>query len=165
MASYLFKSNLSNLRNSFSCSRLVTLAIAMSAIFIAGCRCSKSEIQPGAGKTDISQKERIVYRSLDDLATGRVATYTGSTQERALEQKYPKMHILRMDDDVDMINALLSGICDAIVLDDYTFKYYTKQFGGVEAIDTFGELSFGVVFKKGKNTVLRGQFNDFLKDF
>ena len=129
------------------------LAIALIAIFVAGCANTGSKMPEGAEKTNIQQKERTIYRSMDDLATGRVATYTGSTQERALEQKYPKMHILRMDDDVDMIKALLSGICDAIVLDDYTFKYYTKQFGGVEAIDTFGELSFGVVFKKGKNTI------------
>ena len=164
MASYLFKTNLSNLRNIFCCKRLVILTIVLFAIFVTGCTGSGSKGSGDTEKANIPQKERIIYRSLDDLAAGKVATYTGSTQERALEQKYPKMHILRMDDDVDMIKALLSGICDAIVLDDYTFKYYTKQFGGVEAIDTFGELSFGVVFKKGKNTVLREQFNDFLKE-
>ena len=140
------------------------LAIALIAIFVAGCANTGSKMPEGAEKTNIQQKERTIYRSLDDLATGRVATYTGSTQERALELKYPKMQILRMDADLDMVETLVAGICDAIVLDDYTFKYYAKQIGGIVAIDTFGELAFGVAFKKGKNTVLREQFNSFIRE-
>lgn len=108
------------------------------------------------------QDDRTIYRSLDDLATSKVATYTGSSQERALEQKYPKMQIQRMDDDLDMLKSLVHGMCEAVVLDDYTMKYYSKQVGGVEIIDSFGDLSFGIAFKKGKNTELREQFNRFI---
>ena len=143
---------------------LYIVAIALLAIFISGCSNSSSKTSQRAGKTGAQQKERIVYRSLDDLATSKVATYTGSSQERALEKKYPKMQILRMDADLDMIESLVAGVCEAVVLDDYAIKYYSKQVGGVEVIDTFGELSFGVAFKKGKNTVLREQFNSFIQE-
>ena len=140
------------------------VAIALLAIFIAGCSNSSSKSSRRAGKADDLQKERTVYRSLDDLATSKVATYTGSSQERDLEMKYPKMQILRMDADLDMLETLISGVCEAVVLDDYALKYYSKQVGGVEVIDTFGELSFGVAFKKGKNTALREQFNSFIQE-
>ena len=110
------------------------------------------------------QDDRTIYRSLDDLALSKVATYTGSSQELALEKKYPDMEILRMDADLDMLEALVSGVCEAAVLDDYTMKYYSKEVGGIEVIDSFGELSFGVAFKKGKNVELREQFNSFLKE-
>ncbi len=110
------------------------------------------------------EHERVIYRSLDDLATSRVATYTGSTQERELEKRYPKMKIQRMDGDIDMLESLVSGTCDAVVLDDYTMKYYTREIGGVEVIDTLGKLSFGTAFKKGKNGALKEQFNSFIKE-
>ena len=109
-------------------------------------------------------QERTIYRSLDDLAKSKVATYTGSSQELALEKKYPDMEILRMDADLDMLEALVSGVCEAAVLDDYTMKYYSKEVGGIEVIDSFGELSFGVAFKKGKNIELREQFNSFIRE-
>lgn len=115
-------------------------------------------------KENSPKQERTIYRSLDDLAASKVATYTGSSQELALEKKYPDMEILRMDADLDMLEALVSGACEAVVLDDYTMKYYSKQVGGIETIDTFGSLSFGIAFKKGKNTELREQFNSFLKE-
>lgn len=110
------------------------------------------------------QDDRTIYRSLDDLASSKVATYTGSSQELALEKKYPDMEILRMDADLDMLEALVSGVCEAAVLDDYTMKYYSKEVGGIEVIDSFGELSFGVAFKKGKNKELREQFNSFIRE-
>ena len=152
--------HLSITRNTLTRS-LNIVAVAMLAIMLASCSSSSSRTHTDK---EAQQKERTIYRSLDDLATSRVATYTGSSQERALENKYPKMNILRMDADLDMIESLVSGICEAVVLDDYALKYYAKQVGGVETIDTFGELSFGVAFKKGKNTMLREQFNSFIQE-
>lgn len=121
-------------------------------------------IQVCIRKENSPKHKRVIYRSLDDLASSRVATYTGSTQERDLEKRYPKMKIQRMDGDIDMLKSLVSGTCEAVVLDDYTMKYYTRQIGGVEVIDTLGKLSFGTVFKKGTNGVLREQFNSFIKE-
>ena len=141
--------------------QLPIVAFAIVSIFIAGCsgnmqECIRKENSPKEGRT--------IYRSLDDLATSRVATYTGSSQERELERKYPKMKIQRMDADLDMLKSLVSGLCEAVVLDDYTANYYARQIGGVEIIDTFGELSFGVAFKKGANTELMNQFNSFIQE-
>ena len=115
--------------------QLPIVAFAIVSIFIAGCsgnmqECIRKENSPKEGRT--------IYRSLDDLATSRVATYTGSSQERELERKYPKMKIQRMVADLDMLKSLVSGLCEAVVLDDYTANYYARQIGGVEIIDTFG---------------------------
>ena len=109
------------------------------------------------------QGETPVYHSIDDLNGKKVAAASGGWQEAYVEKTYPEIEVLRIDTDTDMIQALLTKRCEAIVMDDYIYYYHMQ---GVEGITTTGDplmsADVGLCFGKGKNVDLREQFNKFL---
>lgn len=103
------------------------------------------------------------YSKLDDLSGKKVAAITGGYQENLLEKNYPQLTVLRIDNSADMVQALLSKRCEAIVMDDYYYYYYSDNMNKMEVLEeplTTTELGF--CFNKD-NIELRNQFNDFLK--
>ena len=57
-----------------------------------------------------------VYQSIEDLSDKKVGAPSGGFQEVYLEKEYPEMEVLRIDTDADLIQALLTKRCDAIVM-------------------------------------------------
>ena len=105
-----------------------------------------------------------VYQSIEDLSDKKVGAPSGGFQEAYLEKEYPEMEVLRIDTDTDLIQALLTERCDAIVMDDYIFLYHMQNVKGITTLDeTILATDMGFCFGKGKNVELREQFNEFLK--
>ena len=109
------------------------------------------------------QSDLPVYRSIDDLKGKKVGAATGGFQEAYLDKTYPDIEVLRLDTDTDMIQALLTRRCDAVVMDDYIYYYHSQ---GIKGIMTIGKplitAGVGLCFSKGQNVELREQFNEFL---
>lgn len=104
------------------------------------------------------------YRSLDDLSDKKVATMTGCFQEALLEKYYPEMTVMRIDNASDLIQALLTRRCEAVVLDDYFFYYFSEHTNEIELLEEpLATAKMGFCFNKDNNLELRDQFNVFLK--
>lgn len=105
-----------------------------------------------------------VYRSLDDLSGKKVGALTGCFQEAIIERDYPEVEVLRIDNPADVVQALATKRCEAVVLDDYIFLYHSQNVKGLKALDKpLVVAEMGFCFGKGKNTELREAFNEFLK--
>lgn len=124
---------------------------------------------PGGDKTPQLQSEA-------DLAGLRIATRTGSCYDLSLSGR-EDMELLLFNSEADLIQAVLSGHADALVLDEVTFDSETcRQFGIKMAFKT--ELAFPTAFMfrqedqelvQAMNTVLKNLEEDgtmqVLKDF
>ena len=105
-----------------------------------------------------------VYQTMDDLKGKKVGTLTGCFQEAILEKEYPEVEVLRYDFDSDVIQALLTRRCDAIVMDSHIFLFHTQKLKGLKTLDIpLVTAEMGFCFGKGQNVELREQFNEFLK--
>ena len=111
-----------------------------------------------------NDKESLsVYRTLDDLSGKKVAVFTGCFQEAIVEKDYPEVEVMRIDSPTDMVQALLSKQCEAMVMEDYNINYYLPSVKGLSILpDKMITSEMGVCFGKGKNVELREQFNAFL---
>ena len=104
------------------------------------------------------------YRSLDDMSGKKVATLTGCYQEAILENDYPELEVMRIDNASDIVQALLTKRCEAIILDDYFFYYYSHHINNIEVLEKpLVTAQMGFCFNKGQNVELREQFNAFLR--
>ena len=105
-----------------------------------------------------------VYQTIDDLKGKKIGAITGCFQEALIEKEYPEVEVLRFDLDTDMLQALLTKRCDAIVMDNHIFLYHTQNLKGVKTLDIpLVTAEMGVCFGKEQNIELRQQFNKFLK--
>ena len=105
-----------------------------------------------------------VYQTIEDLYGKKAATITGGFQEAYFEKVYPEIEVLRLETDTDMIQALLTKRCEAIIMDDYIFFYHLQNIKDIVQIGGKPLLTAGVglCFGKGVNGELREQFNKFL---
>jgi polar amino acid transport system substrate-binding protein len=53
------------------------------------------------------------WRSLDDLATDRIAVFAGTIQDRFLETHYPQAQVVHLTSQADLVTALKTGKVDA----------------------------------------------------
>lgn len=115
---------------------------------------------------DAQEKSSLpIYRSIDDLKGKKTATMTGCFQEAIIEKEYPEVEVMRIDQPADIVQALMAKRCEAIVLDDFLFSYYSQATNGITTLEQpFITAEMGVCFGKGKNVELREQFNAFLKE-
>lgn len=105
-----------------------------------------------------------VYRGMEDLKGKKVATMTGCFQEEILEKEYPYVEVLRIDNPADVVQALLTKRCEAIILDDYMFNYHSQSAKGIVALEKpFVTAEMGVCFAKRANNELLDQFNTFFR--
>ena len=97
-----------------------------------------------------------VYQTMDDLKGKKVGVITGAFQEALLEKEYPEVEVLRFDLDTDMLQALLTKRCDAIVMDNHIFLYHTQNLKGVKTLDIpLVTAEMGVCFGKEQHVELR----------
>lgn len=109
------------------------------------------------------QEKLAVYQTFEDLNGKKVGAPTGGFQEAYLEKMYPEVKVLRLDTDTDLIQALVSRRCEAIVMDDYILDYHLQSISGITSLDEpLVTAEVGMCFGKGKNVELREQFNEFL---
>ena len=105
-----------------------------------------------------------VYQGLDDLKGKKVGIPTGSYIGQVLDKKYPELELLRMDSSTDLVQALVTKRCEALVMDDYMFNYYTHAIKGAVALDKpFDSAEMALCFAKGKNLDLQEQFKTFIR--
>lgn len=105
-----------------------------------------------------------VYQSMDDLNGKKVATLTGCFQEAIIEEKYPEVEVLRIDNAADVVQALATKRCEAVVLDDYIFMFHQQTVEGLASLkEPLVVAQMGFCFAKGENIELREKFNEFLK--
>ena len=104
-----------------------------------------------------------VYRTLDDLNGRKVAALTGCFQEAIIEKEYPEVEVLRIDNAADVVQALATKRCEAVVLDDYIFLYHSQTVKGLDYLEKpLVTATMGFCFGKNKNVELRLKFNEFL---
>ena len=112
----------------------------------------------------VEEQHFPVYQGMDDLKGKKVATMTGCFQEEILEKEYPEVEVLRIDNPADVVQALLTKRCEAILLDDYMFNYHSQSAKGIVALDEpFITAEMGICFPKSANTELLDQFNTFFR--
>ena len=115
--------------------------------------CSSSEVE-----------QKPVYREIKDFYGKKVAATTGSSQESVLASEHPQIEILRFDTDADLLNALLTGKCEAIAFDYHIYTYFKQVMDNVAAMEEkLFSVGVGACFGKGYNEELREQFNVFLR--
>lgn len=71
------------------------------------------------------QEALPVYETIEDLYGRKVGTLTGCFQEELLEKEYPELQVLRIDHITDLVQALVTRKCEAAVIDDYNYYYYS----------------------------------------
>ena len=105
-----------------------------------------------------------VYQSLDDLKGKKVAALTGCFQEALLEKEYPEVEVLRIENPIDMVQALVTRRCEALVMDDYNYLYYMQSVNSLTVLpEPLATGEMGACFGKGVNVELREAFNAYLK--
>ena len=104
-----------------------------------------------------------VYRNIYDLYGKKVGTATGSNQEAVLQREHPNVDVMRFDTDIDMLQALRSKRCEAIVMDEHIFYYYSNRSNEMVPIGLLYSAECGFCFQKGHNVEMREQLNAFLK--
>ncbi len=100
------------------------------------------------------------FMTLDDLAEKRIATLLGSAQDLWLKENYPDAEYLVFNNRTDVVNALLSGQCDAMVLDERSAKPILQGNPELSLLaEGFCPISLASCFRKG--SPLLSQFNRF----
>ena len=121
--------------------------------------CSRSEV---AG-TQEKQTNRI--ESLADLTTSRVGVITGVVYEEALSKEFPDMQVMRIDDEISLLQSLLTRRCDAVLFDEHTLKFHMQHIQGIHILkQPYMTADVGAIFNKS-NKELCAQFNEFLREF
>lgn len=126
----------------------ILAAFALMGICMSGC----------SNKGD---NDKPIYRSIEDFKGKTIAVGTGSAQEAILEKEQPEIKLMRMDSDPDMIQALRSNLCDAVISDGHILKFYIQSHKDLTMMDyTLNSFPMGAGFGKGSD--LREQFDRFL---
>lgn len=124
---------------------------------LMGCKAEEAAEQTAAaGEGQSIQK-------LEDLEYATIGVVTGDYVTTFIYDMYPDAKIKEYNVVSDMVLAMSQGKVDAIVTDE---SYYTSLRWSGSAIQRLDEAlssgDYGIVFKKGGNTELREQFNEFL---
>ena len=131
--------------------RIAIMVFAVLGIFIAGC----------SGKSN-KEDSHTIYRTLEDFNGKTVAIGTGSAQEAIIEKEYPQINLMRLEMPTDMIQALRSNLCEAVVLDGHMLKFYTLRDSELVLSDiVLCEFPIGAGFTKGSD--LKSHFDEFLE--
>ena len=104
-----------------------------------------------------------VYETIEDLYGRKVGTLTGCFQEELLEKEYPELTVLRIDNITDLIQALSTRKCEAAVVDDYNFHYYSSSLTALTTLETpIVTADMGACFQKGNNPPSQNPFLHYL---
>ncbi len=99
------------------------------------------------------------YRSLDDLSTSVVGTLLGSTQDLWIKDNYPKAKRLVFNNRADLVNALRSHQCKAIILDEGSKDVLDENKDFAILQKDFCPVDMAVCFPLGSS--LLPEYNEF----
>jgi len=104
------------------------------------------------------------WNSLDDLAEGRIAVFSGTVHDAFVARKYPAAKLLRFDSTADMILSIKKDKVDVTLVDTISAAVIMKTNPelGVLQEDVLN-MPVGVGFGK-RAPELRKRFNRFLKE-
>lgn len=103
-----------------------------------------------------------LYSSMDDIARKRIGVLMSSVQDQYISDTYPQADVLRIDLAPDLVLALKSGQCEAIVLPSPEIKEILRLNSDIAVLeDNIYSTEFGIGFKEKS---LRDKFNTFLSD-
>jgi polar amino acid transport system substrate-binding protein len=113
-------------------------------------------------------KTGATVKSLDDLKGKKLAFQAGSSAEEALNGneafKSSLGQVLQYDDNNKALMDLVSGGCDAVLMDEIVARHYVKTEKGCEVTDlSLADEEYGVGFRK-KDTALRDKVEKTLKE-
>lgn len=120
------------------------------------------------------------YQTTDDLAGKSLAVQKGSVQEILVKELFPEANIISLATIGNMINELIAGSVDAVILEEPTAKGYTNNNASlaITAIDIVSDSddSYAIALKKGSSElkevvdkvvtelVESGQYKQFVDD-
>jgi polar amino acid transport system substrate-binding protein len=114
-------------------------------------------------RKNIVTESGLQLRSLDDIATRRIAVYAGTVHDVLVVNKYPKADIKRYNNTADMILSLKTGKTDVAYFDLLSAKVFMKLNSDLGLLDdNVYDLPIAMGFSK-QNPALRERFNEFLK--
>ena len=100
----------------------------------------------------------------EDLADKKIGIFTGTVYDGYISKKYPNAQIFRFEGTADLILSVSSGKIDAAMFDLITARIILKKIPELGLLtDDVLTLPLGVGFNK-KESALRDEFNDFLKE-
>lgn len=104
----------------------------------------------------------IVYHSMEDIRDKRIGVLMSSTQDQYVTQTYPEAKILRIDLNSDLVMALKTKQCDAIVLPHPVANSILQKNTSLGLLEEdIYPVELGIGFG---NAALRDQFNTFLSE-
>ncbi|MDL2221810.1 ABC transporter permease subunit [Parabacteroides sp. OttesenSCG-928-N08] len=102
------------------------------------------------------------FRQMSDLQDKRIGVLMGSIQDNYIAETYPNASIQRIDLTPDLVYALKSGQCDAIVLPHPTVKEILAKNSDLALFDAdIYPIDLGVGFRDQQ---LRDRFNLYVKE-
>jgi len=110
----------------------------------------------------LEQKSDNAWSSMEDIADKRIGVLLSSIQDVYMTKHYPKSSILRIDMTSDLVLALQSGQCDAIILPEIEAKPIMELNPQLKVLNEnlfSGELGIGF-----RDEGMRNSFNDFLSE-
>lgn len=100
--------------------------------------------------------------SLDDLAQGRLAVFSGTAQDLFATKRFPEAEIRRFNSTADFVLALKTGKVDAAVTDEVHVEAIVRANPDLAILaDDFFNTSLGAAFRKGDRE-WRPRFERFL---
>lgn len=103
------------------------------------------------------------YESLEDFRGGNIATISGYSCEEQLNNDFSDSNVMLIDTEADLIQALISGQADVILLDGHVIKYHLHNLDGVKILEEpYSVEDAGFAFNKDSGKELVESFNEFL---
>lgn len=103
-------------------------------------------------------------KSVDDLANaGKIGVQADTTGDIYATGDFGEEHIARFNKGADAVQALLTGKCDAVIIDDSPAKTFYEQNDGLVLLDTaYAEEAYGFEISKD-NKDFYNEFNTALE--
>ena len=99
-----------------------------------------------------------------DLSHSRIGVLLGSSQDHYATQAFPSARLLRIDMSSDLIMALKSGSCDAVLFSSFTAIPILQSEPSLQLLEEMDDVGhLGIGFRK-EDEQLCQQFNTFLQE-
>lgn len=134
---------------------IICLLLTILVISLLLCGCADNRTSNG----------NVEKKTVEDYKTARVGVVTGSYVSTFVRDILPDAKVLEFEATPDILLALEKGRIDIAPMDESL--YVSARWDGLnlakleEPIET---SDYGIIFKKGGNTDLRGEINDFIAE-
>jgi polar amino acid transport system substrate-binding protein len=124
----------------------------------------KSGISVFAKNENIEMSGAGKMAKLDDISEKRIGIFSGTVHDAFVAKKYPNATLFRYDGTADMMLSLKTDKIDVAMFDAITAGLILQRNPDLALLsDNVLDMPLGVGFNK-KNTELRDEFNQFLKE-